>query len=176
MTKAKNKTRGTRKNRPQVRRTPELEKVILDGISAGQGLAEVCKAPGMPDESSVRKWAVTDLDFGERFKVARMIQSHAFVDKLQHELFRPNVTFSTETGEKIDPGDVNLRRLRIDTFKWILSKMLPKLYGEKLTLSADPDAPFTKSNAEIMREVMAILAVAKSRQLANNRIPQESKN
>lgn len=37
----------------------------------------------------------------------------------------------------IDPHD---RRIRVDTRKWLLSKDLPKVYGDKVTVAGDrPD-------------------------------------
>jgi hypothetical protein len=38
----------------------------------------------------------------------------------------------------IDPQD---RRIRVDTRKWLLSKVLPRVYGDKLTVGGDPKAP-----------------------------------
>ena len=32
-------------------------------------------------------------------------------------------------------------RLRVDARKWLLSKLLPKVYGDKLALGGDADAP-----------------------------------
>ena len=40
-----------------------------------------------------------------------------------------------ETG-KIDPAWVNLQRLKIDSKKWELSKLMPKKYGDKLDVDA----------------------------------------
>ena len=33
------------------------------------------------------------------------------------------------------------RKLQIDTRKWMLSKMLPKIYGDKLELTGDKENP-----------------------------------
>ncbi|MFN8996423.1 MAG: hypothetical protein ACK5X3_22525, partial [Pseudomonadota bacterium] len=44
---------------------------------------------------------------------------------------------------KIDPADVNNRRLQIDTRKWLASKLKPKRYGDKLELAGDAKAPLT---------------------------------
>jgi hypothetical protein len=38
----------------------------------------------------------------------------------------------------LDPQD---RRIRVDTRKWLLSKILPRVYGDKLTVGGDPKAP-----------------------------------
>ena len=37
--------------------------------------------------------------------------------------------------------DVNRAKIKIDTRKWVASKLKPKVYGEKTTVSGDPDAP-----------------------------------
>lgn len=34
-------------------------------------------------------------------------------------------------------GDVNARRLQVDTRKWFTSKLAPKLYGEKVDVTSD---------------------------------------
>ena len=90
-------------------------------------------------------------------------QAHEVVDLMTEELDRPPVM--TKDG-KVDHGEIQLRRLRVDTYKWILAKMLPKLYGDKLTLAGDRDAPLhTMSDAEAMQEIMSLLATAKMRQM-----------
>jgi hypothetical protein len=38
----------------------------------------------------------------------------------------------------LDPQD---RRIRVDTRKWLLSKVLPRIYGDKVTVAGDPKAP-----------------------------------
>lgn len=47
-----------------------------------------------------------------------------------------------ETG-KIDPAWVALQRLKIDSKKWELSKMLPKKYGDKLDVTSDGEKVVT---------------------------------
>ena len=41
----------------------------------------------------------------------------------------------------IDSAAVQKQRLQVDTRRWLLSKLAPKRYGEKLELSGDPAAP-----------------------------------
>jgi hypothetical protein len=53
--------------------------------------------------------------------------------------------------------------LRIDTRKWLLGKMKPKVYGDKLELSGDPDAPLAppqSSPLDLARAMLAIVAKA----------------
>jgi hypothetical protein len=40
--------------------------------------------------------------------------------------------------ERLEPND---RRIRIDTRKWLMSKLHPSKYGDNVTVAGDPDAP-----------------------------------
>lgn len=61
-----------------------------------------------------------------------------------------NISDEYEVEVKHDGEDVKLdlsatavarNRLRVDTRKWMLSKMLPKIYGDKLELAGDKENP-----------------------------------
>lgn len=150
------------KTRKPRKRTPELEQAILDGLVDGKSLNETCRANNI-DSAAVRLWVVTDDSFAARFRIARMAQAHQLVDKLAEELDRPA---ELDENGRVDNGAVQLRRLRVDTYKWILAKVLPKVYGDKLTLGGDPDAPIkVMTDDEVMRDVLALLAMAQTRQL-----------
>ena len=44
--------------------------------------------------------------------------------------------------------------------------MLPKVYGDQLTIAGDADAPLhVMSDAQVTHEIMGLLAVAKTRQM-----------
>ena len=47
---------------------------------------------------------------------------------------------STESGAT-DSGAVQKQRLQVDTRKWLLSKLAPKKYGDRMTLAGDEDSP-----------------------------------
>ena len=42
----------------------------------------------------------------------------------------------TKTGYVIDSGHIQNKRVRIDTRKWALSKMMPKKYGDKIDVTS----------------------------------------
>jgi hypothetical protein len=41
----------------------------------------------------------------------------------------------------IDSASVAKQRLQVDTRKWLLSKLAPKKYGDRLEVAGDPTAP-----------------------------------
>jgi Bacteriophage Sf6, terminase small subunit-like len=60
--------------------------------------------------------------------------------------------------------DGHHQRLRVDTRKWMLSKVLPKIYGDRLHVAGDPNAPLMlKTDVELAHEIRALMVVARKR-------------
>ena len=109
---------------------PEVAHAICSRIAAGESLRSICRDKDMPSEAAVRGWALDDYQgFGALFTRARQIQAGTFADELVE--IADEVPPRGEDG-RIDAGAVHHQRLRVDTRKWILSKILPKVYGDKL--------------------------------------------
>jgi hypothetical protein len=98
----------------------EVVTKILEKLAAGESLLSICRAPDMPAESTVRKWAAEDREgFYAKYAYARDIG-------LDHQADRIIDIADTEE----DPARA---RVMIDARKWHLSKMAPKRYGDTLT-------------------------------------------
>lgn len=85
------------------------------------------------------------------------------IEKLAEELLEISDTSPRINAfGNVDSGDVNARRLQIDTRKWLLSKLAPKKYGDRLELVGDAENPLViKSPAEMTEaELDAIIAGA----------------
>ena len=99
--------------------SPELAALICERLAAGETLRAICRDEGMPDERTVRRWALDDVEgFSAQYARAREIGYQGMADAL------------TEIADAKD-GDPARDRLRVDTRKWLLSKALPKIYGDK---------------------------------------------
>lgn len=116
--------------------TPTLGDEICDRLAKGESLNAICKDAYMPAESTVRAWAL-DINhpISANYARSREIAYHRMAEEL---LFiaddGTNDTMVDEDGNRITNHDVIQRsRLRVDTRKWILSKMLPKVFGDKIT-------------------------------------------
>lgn len=93
---------------------------ILARMETGESLRNICRTPGMPTEAAVRKWVRLDLDgFSAHYARARELQ----MDAMSEELL--------EIADAPDPN--GNARLRIDTRKWLMSKIVPKRFGDKQT-------------------------------------------
>jgi hypothetical protein len=91
---------------------------VLDGLEAGKSLRAAAKEAGTSAPSFIR-WTGEDSDLAERYARAREIGYKLLADEL--------VEISDEGS-----GDAQRDRLRVDTRKWMLAKMLPKIYGERI--------------------------------------------
>jgi len=99
--------------------TPELEEEILERLGQGESLLRVCRDEHMPDEAAVRKKALKDEAFGPKYVHAREVGYHRMADEM------------LEIADATDKDNVNVARLRCDKRQWLLSKCLPKIYGDK---------------------------------------------
>ena len=135
--------------------TPELAEQILERVSHGQGIKTICRDEGMPSYGAVQKWIATDHDgFGSRYAGARVRGIEALADELL-EIADDGVndTYVGEDGERRTDHDVIARsRLRVDTRKWLLSKLLPKQYGDRVDLAHTVNMDLSSmSDEELMR-------------------------
>jgi hypothetical protein len=108
--------------------TPEIARKISDRMIDGNTLRAVCHQDDMPDEGTVYRWISRHPEFREIYAHARELQAMRWAEEV--------LTIADNT--TLDPQD---RRIRVDTRKWLLSKVLPRIYGDKLTVGGDPKAP-----------------------------------
>jgi hypothetical protein len=115
----------------------ELADEICRRVSEGESVRSICRDPGMPSEGTVRAWAREDRDgFAVRFRVARDLQLDCWSDQIVDLADR----------QDLDPRD---RAIRIDTRKWLMSKLAPKKYGERLLHASDPENPIQVMHQQV---------------------------
>jgi hypothetical protein len=112
-------------------------------IAAGDSVRRLSKRDGMPDAATIFRWLAKYEEFREQY--ARACEERAnyqleeildIADDGSNDWME--VEYGDETAWKINGEAVQRSRLRIDTRKWAMSKMLPKKYGDRLTL--DPES------------------------------------
>lgn len=116
--------------------TPEMADKICERLAAGESLNAICKDDGYPSESTVRGWALDDVQgFSTKYARARDIGYDVMAESILRLADEANIgqkTVSKATGLEITEGDnVDRSRLQVEARKWLLSKMLPKKYGDR---------------------------------------------
>lgn len=138
--------------------TSELGAEICARLTAGVTLRAVCKADDMPAESTVRKWAMEDRDgFRAQYATAREIGYQSMADEIIEIADESGGDLKTddEGNARMDAEFAARSRLRVDTRKWLLSKALPKVYGDKVALTGGgEDDPAIKVISRIERVIV----------------------
>ncbi len=136
--------------------TPESADRILDELMSGRPLDDICSEPDTPSASSVRHWVKDNREgFAARYLQAREIGWHTIGDQMLHVVDdRRNdwIVRRREDGTTeaiLDPERVNRARLRFKARRWLLSKMLPKTFGDRLDRNARQDT--NSDMAELMK-------------------------
>lgn len=136
------------KGRPSIY-TPELGELICRRIASGETVRAIGRDPEMPDESTIRGWALDNKDgFFPQYTRAVQIRAGVWAEEIiEIADDGSNDTYTDpNTGmEKMNPEVVARSRLRVDTRKWMLSKVLPKVYGDKMDVShgVQPENPLS---------------------------------
>jgi hypothetical protein len=118
--------------------TPEMEEIILEKLAEGSALNAICGTDEIPvAESTVRKRAVEDQEFGARYARARSVGYDCRAER------------AVENAKEEAKHDANAARLAFDAERWYLGKMKPQTYGDKIDLTSGGEkiAPPTSSLA-----------------------------
>ena len=124
--------------------TEELGKEICQRIASGETVLSISKDPDMPASSSIYLWLLDEnkKEFSENYAQARMAQADYYFDQLieiADDKTKDDIDFEREDGSVTSlPNKEHMARsrLRVDTRKWYLSKVLPKKFGDKLDVTS----------------------------------------
>jgi len=122
--------------------TQEKADEICELLKQGKSLRKACEATGTK-APTVLDWTEAHSSFGEQYAKAREIGYLLLADDiLEISDDSTSDTYEDEQGNQRTNTEVVARsRLRVDSRKWMLSKMLPKIYGEKLAIGGADDLP-----------------------------------
>lgn len=103
-------------------------------IEKGRALRNVLKDENMPSTSTFYQWLENNIDKAKQYARATEVRADIiFDDILSIADENTNDTFVNDNGIEVVNNDVIQRsRLRIDARKWVLSKLNPKKYGDKI--------------------------------------------
>lgn len=119
----------------------DFDSEVLLRVSEGESLRQVCadlKDFGCPTAGRFCQRVLDDDAFAKRYARAREMQCEAWADKIYLEASTPKLGEKTELDAggnvvKVTQGDtVDRSRLTVDALKWLLARLHPKRYGDKV--------------------------------------------
>lgn len=119
--------------------TDELASRICREIATStDGLAKICADnEDFPKPKTIYEWRIDNRDFSDKYDAAKRLQADLLATEIMDiadDSRRDNITKINSVGEEYDVCNsewVARSRLRVDTRKWIASKLLPKVYGDQ---------------------------------------------
>ena len=118
--------------------TPEAKEKALKIVFSKMAKGESCfaifkeKNEDLPGKSMFDNWIKEPLISDRYARAKEQRAEYIFEDILNIADDSTKDTLHTDRGEVENKEWVNRSRLRIDSRKWMLSKMMPKTYGDKL--------------------------------------------
>ena len=102
--------------------TQTLADDICERIANGESLRNICRDKSMPDRTTVLRWVDDNNDFCDQYARACARREDSFFDDL------------IEIADSVtaDAAEVAKARVQIDARKWVLSRMNPKKYGDRV--------------------------------------------
>jgi Bacteriophage Sf6, terminase small subunit-like len=105
--------------------SPKVAERICDLVAEGESLQSISEMPNMPARRTVRSWLAKHPDFERQYEIARRERTDNLVDE--------SVAIADSVTGCTDNAAVQAARLRVDTRKWLASKLLPERFGDKVT-------------------------------------------
>jgi hypothetical protein len=114
----------------------EIADAICERLAEGESLRSICADEGMPSKAAVFRWLGKHKAFSDQYARAREEQAEAFADEMVAISDEQETTVKDADGGTtmvvFDSTAVARNRLRVDTRKWVASKLKPKKYGDRM--------------------------------------------
>lgn len=122
--------------------TQDVADAICEKLADGNSLRSICAADDMPARSTVFKWLADPARsaFVDQYARAREAQAEALFEDILDIADDGSNDYTVKKrpdGSEYDAFDaehVQRSKLRVDARKWMVSKLAPKKYGDKLEL------------------------------------------
>lgn len=120
--------KAKRKKGQPTKYTSDIAAEICEMIAEGMSFKEIYSLPHMPRRSTVYGWLAAHKEFSDLYARAQEDRAEVLADQL----------LDIADDASLDPND---RKVRLDTRKWIASRLKPGKYGDRVINSGDKDNP-----------------------------------
>lgn len=143
----------------------ELGQKICDLVANGWALTQVVeKLGGTPTIATILDWRILIPEFGLMYTKAFDMRLQVWSEQLNgiaddaKNDWTDKTLASGATIRALDPEVAQRSRLRLDTRKWLLSKLRPEQYGDSMKLDAKVDQTTTlKVDPELLATLKELI-------------------
>jgi hypothetical protein len=132
---------------------------VFNEMRKGLSAYKACLKVGVP-QGTFNGWLNEDAALAEDYARARE-ELHEFIAAEIIAIADAPVPSNEKGG--VDPGAIQKQRLQVDARKWLLSKLAPKKWGDKIEVSGDSENPLKIERIErvVVGEVIEQRAISK---------------
>jgi hypothetical protein len=113
---------------------------ICERLADGESLRGICAGDEMPNKSTVFRWLAARKEFSDQYARAREEQAETLADEILeiaddglNDWMEKQNKDGQAVGWMVNQEAIMRSRLRVESRKWIASKLKPKRYGEKVS-------------------------------------------
>lgn len=126
--------------------TEEKALEICELVADGQSINKISKLPGMPNRSTILKWFRDVPEFSTMYARAKEIGFEVLADE---------IIDLADAEVNTDKDQLRRHQLMIDTRKWLLAKLQPRKYGERVTQEIVGNKEEAPVQVEVSKEEIA---------------------
>ena len=118
--------------RPSARKydREEITALVCSEIANGKSLRSILEGDdNLPSVPTFLDWVLASPELAEHYAHARQLSYQLLADDLV-SISDENYTTVDGARERLSSEAIQRNRLRVDSRKWMLSKMLPRIYGD----------------------------------------------
>lgn len=114
--------------------TEDKASLVLAMMTEGMSIKKICETPGLPDPRTIYRWLSANETFRQNYAKAQIDRATVFAEEIL-EISDDSSDDILVDGDRISPNSVSVSRdkLKVDTRKWLMSRLDPKRYGDKIT-------------------------------------------
>ena len=112
--------------------------VICGRVAEGESMRAICRDHDMPARGTVYRWLSENPEFHDRYARAQELRVEVMADEMLEISDDGTTDYVTKVGrngheyEAVDQEHIQRSRLRVDTRKFLMSKLMPSKYGERV--------------------------------------------
>lgn len=137
--------------------TPALADIICKKIATSTvGLRKLCSEnPELPDQTTINEWRFSNHAFSLQYTKAKQVQSELLAEECLDiaDDSSHDIKYGKDDEEFCNTEFVQRSRVRIDTRKWLASKLAPKIYGDRQVIEQT-----TSENEQLKAELAELRA------------------
>jgi hypothetical protein len=133
--------------------TPQIAKEIVERLSQGIPLWEICRDDHMPAWRTIYDWMERDAELSAWIARARELGQDAIAEDCLRIIDEEPTKVISEGGIRYDSAFVQWQKNRVEQRLKLLAKWNPKRYGDRVQLAGDAEQPI-KIQAETQAEAM----------------------